>query len=167
LACYIPRWNTRQKTVTHPGTNRARRCVNFVHATNAANHYATPPTYNLGWDRQADRQGASITQGEVTSQSLSSRYDRHFVGITRHNELGQTTRIYRVIRIKLNQLVYENVHTITELTNNAHLSAIAVTNISRSFYLQDGGKNQLYLSSPKPSVRAARHLRLDVVHSAP
>ena len=24
-------------------------------------------------------------QGEVTSQSLWSRYDRHFVGITRHN----------------------------------------------------------------------------------
>jgi len=26
----------------------------------------------------------SDTQGEVTSQSLRSRYDRHFVGITRH-----------------------------------------------------------------------------------
>jgi len=28
------------------------------------------------------------TQGEVTSQSLWSRYDRHFVGITRHNALS-------------------------------------------------------------------------------
>jgi len=28
------------------------------------------------------------TLGEVTSQSLWSRYDRHFVGITRHNVLG-------------------------------------------------------------------------------
>ena len=25
------------------------------------------------------------TQGELTSQNLWSRYDRHFVGITRHN----------------------------------------------------------------------------------
>jgi len=28
------------------------------------------------------------TQGEMTSQSLWSRYDRHFVGITRHNAVG-------------------------------------------------------------------------------
>jgi len=28
------------------------------------------------------------TQGEVTSQSLWSRYDRHFVGITRYNALS-------------------------------------------------------------------------------
>ena len=28
------------------------------------------------------------SQGEVTSQNLWSRYDRHFVGITRHNALG-------------------------------------------------------------------------------
>ena len=28
------------------------------------------------------------TLGEVTSQSLWSRYDRHFVGITRHNALS-------------------------------------------------------------------------------
>jgi len=27
LACYIPRWYTRTKTVTHPGTNRARRAL--------------------------------------------------------------------------------------------------------------------------------------------
>jgi len=29
------------------------------------------------------------------------------------------------------------------LTNKAYLSAVTVTNIFRSFYLQDGGKNQL------------------------
>jgi len=29
------------------------------------------------------------------------------------------------------------------LTNKVHLSAITVTNIYQSFYLQDGGKNQL------------------------
>ena len=27
MACYIPRWYTRLKTVTHPGTNRARRAL--------------------------------------------------------------------------------------------------------------------------------------------
>jgi len=36
----------------------------------------------------ARRAGPSDTQGEVTSQSLWSRYDRHFVGITRHNALS-------------------------------------------------------------------------------
>jgi len=30
----------------------------------------------------------SYTQGEMTSQSQWSRYDRHFVGITRHNALS-------------------------------------------------------------------------------
>ena len=32
---------------------------------------------------------------------------------------------------------------ITELTKKAHLSAITVTNIYQSFYLQDGGRNQV------------------------
>ena len=32
---------------------------------------------------------------------------------------------------------------ITDLTNKVYLSAITENNISRSFYLQDGGKNQL------------------------
>jgi len=30
----------------------------------------------------------AYTQGEVTSQSLWSRYDHHFVGITRHDALS-------------------------------------------------------------------------------
>ena len=29
MACYIPRWYTRPKTVTHPGTNRARRALTW------------------------------------------------------------------------------------------------------------------------------------------
>ena len=41
MACYIPRWYTRPKTVSHPGTNWARRALSS--STNAANHYATPP----------------------------------------------------------------------------------------------------------------------------
>ena len=36
--------HTRPTTVTHQGTNRARRWLTSVYATNAANHYATPPT---------------------------------------------------------------------------------------------------------------------------
>jgi len=32
---------------------------------------------------------------------------------------------------------------ITDLTNKAHLSAITMTKILKSFYHQDGGKNQL------------------------
>ena len=30
MACYTPRWYTRPKTVTHPGTNRARRALTSV-----------------------------------------------------------------------------------------------------------------------------------------
>ena len=37
LACYIPRWYIRPKTVTHPGTNRARRASTLVMRQ-------TPPT---------------------------------------------------------------------------------------------------------------------------
>jgi len=37
------------------------------------------------------------------------------VGITRHNALSEKAKIYRVIQIKLNQLVYENVHMSTDL----------------------------------------------------
>ena len=53
--------------------------------------------------------------GEVTSQNISSRYDRHVVGVTWHDVCSQKAKLYGVIRIKLNQLVYENVHTITSL----------------------------------------------------
>jgi len=47
------------------------------------------------------------TWGEVTSQSLCSRYDRHFVGITRYNSSSQMAKICRIIQINLNQLVSE------------------------------------------------------------
>jgi len=55
-------------------------------------------------------------------------------------------KIYSLIQIKLNQLVEENVHMITDLNNKTYLSAITVTYISRSFYPQDGGKNQLAMA---------------------
>ena len=43
----------------------------------------------------------------MTSQNVSSRYDRHVVGITSHDVWSQKAKIYGVIHIKLNQLVYE------------------------------------------------------------
>jgi len=46
-----------------------------------------------------------IQQGEVTSQNLWSRWDRHFVGVTRRNTLSEMAKICRVIQIKLYQLV--------------------------------------------------------------
>ena len=49
--------------------------------------------------------GSLYIQGEVTSQSLWSRYDRHFVGITRYDALSKMAKIYRVTEIELNQLV--------------------------------------------------------------
>jgi len=51
----------------------------------------------------------------VTSQNLWSQYDRHFVGITRHIVWSEKAKIYGVIHIKLNQLVYESVYTIISL----------------------------------------------------
>jgi len=49
-------------------------------------------------------------------------------------------KICRVIQIKLNQRKCPYDHW---LTNKAYLSAITVTTISPSFYLQDGGKRRL------------------------
>ena len=46
-----------------------------------------------------------FTQGEMTSQRLWSRYDRHSVGLTRCNAFRYMAKIYRVIQIKLNPLV--------------------------------------------------------------
>jgi len=52
-------------------------------------------------------------------------------------------KIYRVIQIKLDQFGLSKCSYYHRLTNKAYLSAVTVTNISRSFYLQDGGRNQL------------------------
>ena len=51
-------------------------------------------------------------------------------------------KIDRVIQIKLNHLVYENVHMSTDLQSK-RIYRYHSDNISQSFYLQDGGKNQL------------------------
>ena len=44
MADYSPRWYTRSKTVTNPSCNRARRALTSF-MPNAANHYATTPTF--------------------------------------------------------------------------------------------------------------------------
>ena len=57
--------------------------------------------------RSCPMAGLVYTRGEVTSvtsQSLWSRYDRHLVGITRHDAL-MSKMANRVIQIKLNQIV--------------------------------------------------------------
>ena len=80
----------------------------------------------------------------MTSQNLWSRYNRHFVGIARYNALTYEANVSCVIRIKLNQIVQENVHMVTDFNivqdkfkcyhSDKHFS---------EFYLQNGGKNQL------------------------
>jgi len=49
-------------------------------------------------------------------------------------------KIYRVIQIKLKQ--FKKMSTPSMTYQQSVLSAITVANISKSFYLQDGGKNQ-------------------------
>ena len=51
----------------------------------------------------------AYTTGEITSQRLWSRYDRHFVCITRYN--GEDLSCYS----NKTESVYENVHNITDL----------------------------------------------------
>jgi len=48
--------------------------------------------------------------------------------------------MYRVIQIKLKQ--FKKMSTPSMTYQQSVLSAITVANISQSFYLQDGGKNQ-------------------------
>ena len=80
----------------------------------------------------------------MTSQTLWSRYDRHFVGITRHlcvelkGEEDLSCYSNKTEPASLRKCPYDH-----RLANEAYLSAITVTSISQSFYLQDGGKNQL------------------------
>jgi len=53
-------------------------------------------------------------------------------------------KIYRVIQIKVTESVSLRKCLYAHwLTNKAYLRAIAVANIYQSFYLQDGGKNQV------------------------
>ena len=50
MACYIPRWYTRLKTVNHPGTNRARRALTWsMRRTPLTTAYATRPTCVCVW----------------------------------------------------------------------------------------------------------------------
>jgi len=52
----------------------------------------------------------SNTQGEVTSQSLWSRYDRHFVGITRHNAFREYLSCYsnKIESVSLRKCPYDH-----------------------------------------------------------
>ena len=50
--------------------------------------FSTPIVTLFSYDSVLRLPEFPYTQGEVTSQSVWSRYDRHFVGITRHNALS-------------------------------------------------------------------------------
>jgi len=52
-------------------------------------------------------------------------------------------KIYRVIQIKPNQLVLKNVRMITDLTGKRIQVLSQRQTFLESFYVQDGGKNQL------------------------
>jgi len=52
-------------------------------------------------------------------------------------------KIYRDIKNKIESVSLRKCPYDHRLTNKAYLSAVTVTDISRSFYLQDGGKKQL------------------------
>ena len=55
------------------------------------------------------------TQGEVMSQSLWSRYDRHFldIGLTRYNALSKMAKIYHVIQINWTSLLKMSTWSLT------------------------------------------------------
>ena len=63
------------------------------------------------------------------NQNLWPLYDLHFLGITRHNVWSWWVKICRVVSIKFNHLVYENVCMIVKM----YLCDITVANISESF----------------------------------
>ena len=67
---------------------------------------------------------ASIHRVTWRTRILWSRYGRHVAGITWHNAWNYKAKINGVIHIKLNQLVYENVHTITSSQIYVNLSSI-------------------------------------------
>ena len=69
----------------------------------------------------------------VCTMSLWSRYDRHFLRITRHDALSQMANIYRVFSNEIESVSLRKCPRVHGLTNRAYLSAIAVTNISNSF----------------------------------
>ena len=61
------------------------------------------------------------------------------MGITsRYNALSQMAKICRVIRSKIESVSLRKCPYDHRVSSKAYLSAITVTNISQSFYLEDG-----------------------------
>ena len=98
-----------------------------VHGTSGSTSYETIPHVQLEisgdvlWtaDMVVQRRDGPRRLREIDDDDdddeVTSRYDRHAVGITWHDVRSQKAKNYGVVYIKLNQLVYENVHTITSL----------------------------------------------------
>ena len=127
-------WHGGRRSSSSP-TNRQRRRPSHRSETERSTHRPTgrPASHSVHDTR--------VYIGDVTSQSLWSRDDRYFVGITRYNALRYMAKIDHVIRIKLNQFKKMDIWSLTyqqsackRYHSDKHFS---------DFYLQDGGINQL------------------------
>ena len=92
IAVGLPRWYSRQSNIR----GMKRGVLPTRRSASAICYDATSACLSVI---------SRYTWSEVTSQSPWSRYDRHCVGITRHNALSEMAKIYRVIQAKLNQSV--------------------------------------------------------------
>jgi len=75
LACYIPRWYTRPKTVTHPGTNRARRALtSFMRRTPLTSTPCRQPILYAAGCRHIKRRLLSTGQTNYAGSVKNTRY---------------------------------------------------------------------------------------------
>jgi len=106
-----------------------------MRVTNISKSFTHKMAAITSWHRYMERNDVTVTlciHGDVNDITESMiTIDRHFVGIhsfyfttkcdsrkirkTRHTALSEMAKIYRVTQMKLNQLVSENVHMITDL----------------------------------------------------
>jgi len=97
-------WNRYRCTTTEARSRLNHRRNSWLYTTDRdlphSNMKLRKPTVYIGWN-------------DVTY--LWSQYDRHFVGQDRRTVRSLVAKICRVIRIKLNQLVYKNVRFIAIL----------------------------------------------------
>ena len=72
MACYIPRWYTRPKTVTHPGTNRARRAfTSFKRRT----PLTTTPRRQFSYSCEKATGGSHSEYSEVACFTVVTYYE--------------------------------------------------------------------------------------------
>ena len=75
LACYIPRWYTHPKTVTHPGTNRTRRALtSFMRRT----PLTTTPRHRQQYVHSPQR-SLNPRIHQLITQSISQSSNQSFI----------------------------------------------------------------------------------------